>query len=393
MERVVVVGMARTPIGAFGGSLKDTAAPALGAHVIREALSRAGVSPAAVEEVLIGSLGQVAEEAFLARQCAIGAGLPIETTAMTVNRLCGSGLQAINTGVMTLRSEQASVVVAGGTEAMSRYPFISRGARWGLRMGDAVLEDSLLKVLSCPFNTYHMGITAENVAMRYGISREEQDQFALVSQQRAAAAMEAGRFTEQIAPLEVPAGKGKARLFETDEYARPDTTIAKLAALRPAFAKDGTVTAGNASGVNDGAAALVLTTAVRADAEGWKPLAEVVDFAVAGVDPAVMGIGPIPAIQKLVARTGVPLSEVGVFELNEAFAAQSLAVVQSLALDPARVNPNGGAIALGHPVGATGAIISCKLIAEMRRCGLEYGIASLCIGGGQGIATLFRLTA
>lgn len=396
MQKAYIVSTARTAVGTYGGSLRDIPPQKLGGTVIRAAVARAGIQPAAVEEVVFGCIGQIGLDAYMARACALDAGLAQESTAVTVNRLCGSGLQAINQAAMSVATNQADLLVAGGVESMSRYPYLSRSTRWGAKFGAAQLDDALDEVLSCPINLYSMGCTAENVAERWGIGREEQDRFALASQQKATGAIKAGHFEEQIVPVEVRERKGQTRIFATDEGPRAETTLEKLATLRPAFREGGTVTAGNACGINDGAAAVVVAGENRVRALGLKPLAEIVGFAVAGVDPAVMGIGPAPAVRKLIERTGVPLREVGVIELNEAFAVQCLAVgreLERLGWDWERVNPNGGAIALGHPVGATGCILTIKLLAEMRRQGLEYGIVTLCIGGGQGIATLFRQVA
>ncbi|HBY97152.1 MAG: thiolase family protein [Ardenticatenaceae bacterium] len=396
MQKAYIVSTARTAIGTYGGSLKDIPPQKLGGTVIRAAVERAGIDSTAVEEVVFGCIGQIGIDAYMARACALEGGLPQESTAVTVNRLCGSGLQAINQAAMSIATNQADLLIAGGVESMSRYPYLSRSTRWGAKFGPVQFDDALDEVLSCPINLYAMGCTAENVADRWHIGREEQDRFALASQRKAARAINAGRFQEQIVPIEVRERRGQTRTFAIDEGPRPETTLEKLSTLRPAFRDGGTVTAGNACGINDGAAAVVVAGENRVKALGLKPLAEVVDFAVTGVDPAIMGIGPAPAVRKLVERTGVPLKEVGVVELNEAFAVQCLAVgreLESLGWDWDKVNPNGGAIALGHPVGATGCILTIKLLAEMRRLGVEYGIVTLCIGGGQGIATLFRQVA
>lgn len=396
MEKVYVVSAARTAVGTFGGSLKDIPPQQLGGTVIRAAVERAGIDSDAVEEVAFGCIGQIGIDTYMARACALEGGLPHASTAITVNRLCGSGLQAVNQATMTIRSGQAGIAVAGGVESMSNYPYLVRTHRWGAKFGKQSLDDALDEILSCPVHLYAMGCTGENVAERWGISRQEQDGFALNSQRKAARALADERLADGIVPVQVPAGKGQTRPFEVDEGPRPEATLERLARLRPAFREGGTVTAGNSCGINDGAAALVVAGEERVQALGLKPLAEVIDFAVAGVDPALMGIGPAPAVRKLVERTGVPLREVGVVELNEAFAAQCLAVgreLESLGWDWEKVNPNGGAIALGHPVGATGCILTEKLLNEMRRRGAEYGIVTLCIGGGQGIATLFRLVA
>lgn len=396
MQKVYVLSTARTAVGSFGGSLKETPPEQMGGLVIRTALQRAGVDPTGVDEVVMGCIGQIGVDAYLARASALNGGVHTASTALTVNRLCGSGLQAINSAAMTLQTGQAGVVVAGGAESMSRYPYLSRTTRWGAKFGSVQFDDALNEVLSCPINRYAMGCTAENLAERWGISREEQDRFAIESQQKAARAQAAGAFRDEIVPLEVSAGKGQYRLFDTDESVRPDVTMERLAKLKPAFRNGGSVTPGNSCGIHDGAAAVVMASEEQVRKLGLKPLAEVVGYAVAGVAPEIMGIGPAPAVRKLAERTGVPLKEVGLIELNEAFAVQCIAVgkeLESEGWDPSRVNVNGGAIALGHPVGATGAILTAKLLAEMRQRGVEYGIVTLCIGGGQGIATLFRLVA
>lgn len=396
MQKAYIISGARSAVGTYGGSLKDVPPQKLGGHAIRAAVERAGIAAQDVEEVVFGCIGQHGIDAFMARSCAIDGGLSEESTAVTVNRLCGSGLQAINTAVMSIWTGQDETVVAGGVESMSRYPYLSRSTRWGARFGDAQLDDALEEVLSCPVNLYAMGCTAENIAQRWQIARSDQDAFAVASQQKAAQAIAEGHFQEQIVPIEVSAGRGQVRTFAVDEHPRPDVTLEKLAKLKPTFRSEGSVTAGNGCGINDGAAAVVVVGEERVNALGTRPLAEVVDFAVAGVDPAIMGIGPAPAVRKLLKRTGMSLRDIGVIELNEAFAAQCLAVGQEL--EPLgwewdKVNPNGGAIALGHPVGATGCILTIKLLSEMRRIGAEYGIVTLCIGGGQGIATLFRLVS
>lgn len=396
MQKAYIVSTARSAVGTYGGRLKDVPAQQLGGQVIKAAVDRAGLEPADVEEVIFGCIGQIGLDAYMARACALEAGLPEESTAITVNRLCGSGLQAINQAAMTIWTDQAQLIAAGGVENMSRYPYLARSMRWGSRFGRASMDDALDEVLSCPINLYAMGCTAENVAARWEISRQEQDEFALASQQKAAQAIAAGRFKDQIVPIDLPARRGQAETFAVDEHPRPDVTLEKLAKLKTPFKEAGTVTPGNACGINDGAAAVIVAGEARMKDLGLKPVAQVVDFAVAGVNPAVMGIGPAPAVHKLVERCGIPLEAVGVIELNEAFAAQCLAVGQELeplGWDWEKVNPNGGAIALGHPVGATGCILTVKLLAEMQRRGLEYGIVTLCIGGGQGIATLFRLMA
>lgn len=388
MEDVVIVSGVRTAIGRFQGSLADVPASDLGAHVIREAVVRAGIEPAAVEQVVMGIVGQVAEDAYLSRHSTVKAGLPIETPAMNVNRICGSGLEAINTAARFIQSGDAQVVVAGGAENMTRMPFYLRKARAGYRLGHDAIEDGIIHLLSDPFQGYHMGITAENLAERFEVSREAQDEFAAESQRRALAAIEAGRFKEQIAPLGIKVGR-EEKVFDTDEHPRAATADA-LAKLRPAFKEGGVVTAGNASGINDGASALVLMSATKAKELGAKARMRLVARSEAGVDPAIMGSGPIPAIRKVLAKAQMNLDQIDCIELNEAFASVSCACASALTLDPAKTNPNGGAIALGHPIGATGAILTVKLMHELERTGGRFGIVSLCIGGGQGIATIFE---
>ncbi len=383
----VILSACRTPIGSFGGVLKDLSAADLGAVVVREALSRAGVAPAEVGDVVLGCVLQAGAGMNVARQAAIRAGVPIEVPAETVNRVCGSGLQAVVHAVEALGMGYVDAVVAGGTESMSNAPYLLKGARWGYRMGNAEAIDSLVgEGLTCAIHACHMGITAEEVATRYAISRFDQDTFAAQSQQRAVAAMSNGRFGVEIVPVDVPQRKGAPVRIDTDEYPRPGTTVDKLAQLKPAFAKDGTVTAGNASGINDGAAALVVATPDKARRVGTPPLARVLAYASTGVDPKIMGMGPVAAVRSVLDRAGLTLADIDLFELNEAFAAQSLAVVRELKLDPSRVNVNGGAIALGHPIGASGARVLTTLVHALRARTLRYGVASLCIGGGMGIA-------
>ena len=383
----VILGACRTPIGSFGGALKDRSAVDLGAVVIREAIVRAKVKPADVGDVVMGCVLQAGIGMNVARQAALEAGLPIEVPGETVNRVCGSGLQAVVHAVEAIRVGYVDTMVAGGTESMSNAPYILKGARWGYRMGNGEVVDSMLaEGLTCAMNACHMGITAEEVAARYDVSRADQDAFAAESQRRAAAAIQEGRFAEEIVPVEIPQKKGNPIRFQVDEYPRAGTTVDKLAGLKPAFKKDGSVTAGNASGINDGAAAVVVTTAAKAAAVGTPPLARIMAYVSTGVDPKVMGIGPIPAVRKVLERAGLETSQVDLFELNEAFAAQALAVVRELKLDPARVNVNGGAIALGHPIGASGARILTTLVYALRARRLRYGVAALCIGGGMGIA-------
>ena len=394
LRDVFIVSTARTAIGTFGGSLKDVPNTQLATTAVKAAIARAGIAPDAVGHVVMGNVIPTdTKDAYLARVAAIDAGCPIETPAFNVNRLCGSGLQAIVSAAQAIGYGDCDVAVGGGSESMSRGPYFDQAARYGARMGDAKSIDYMLGILHDPWQKMHMGITAENVAERYKISREMQDQLALASQQRAAAAIAAGYFKEQIVPVEIATRKSATGtvLFQEDEHVRAATTLEVLAGMKPAFKKDGgTVTAGNASGINDGAAAVVLAAGDRVQALGLKPLARLVGYAHAGVEPAYMGIGPVPATQKVLARTGLKVQDMDVIEANEAFAAQACAVVQELGLDPARVNPNGSGISLGHPVGATGAIITTKAIAELHRTGGRYALVTMCIGGGQGIAAIFE---
>ena len=386
MREVVIVGAVRTAIGTFGGSLKDVPAVTLGSIVIKSVLEKSNLKPELVDEVIMGCVLQGGLGQNAARQAALKAGLPDSVPCTTINKVCGSGLKSITLAAAAIRSGEADIVVAGGMENMSAAPYILNGARWGMRMGDGACVDLMIKDgLWCALGDYHMGITAENIAARFGITREEQDRFALASQEKAKAAIEAGRFEEEIIPVEVPQRKGDPILFKVDEHPRR-TSLEALAALRPAFKKDGTVTAGNASGINDGAAAVLLMDLEKARQLNLKPLAFIRGYASAGVDPAVMGSGPVPASHKALAATGWNIADLELVELNEAFAAQSLYVLKELGLDPAIVNVNGGAIALGHPIGASGARILVTLLHEMARRNLHRGLAALCIGGGQGIA-------
>ena len=388
---VFVVGIARTAIGTFGGSLKDVPNTQLATTAVKAALQRSGVAPDAVGHVVMGNVIPTdVRDAYLSRVAAIDAGCPIETPAFNVNRLCGSGLQAIVSAAQAIRLGDCDVAIGGGSESMSRGPYFDTAARYGARMGDATLVDYMLGILHDPWEKMHMGITAENVAARYNISRDRQDQLAVASQQRAAAAIAAGRFKEQIVPVEVKTRKGVV-LFDTDEHVRGDTTMETLGKMKPAFRKEGgSVTAGNASGINDGAGAVVLAEGSRVQVLGLKPLARLVGYAHAGVEPAYMGIGPVPATRKVLERTGLKVADLDVIESNEAFAAQACAVIQELGFDPDKVNPNGSGISLGHPVGATGAIITTKAIAELHRTGGRYALVTMCIGGGQGIAAIFE---
>jgi len=382
---IVILGGTRTAIGTFGGALAATPPSTLGSIVAREAMARAGVDPAQIGHVVFGNvINTEPRDMYLSRVAAREAGVPDEVPAMNVNRLCGSGVQALVSAAQSLMLGDADFALAGGAENMSRAPYILPDARWGQKMGDARSLDMLLGTLNCPFGTGHMGVTAENVADEHSISREEQDAFALQSQERAAAAIAAGHFKEQIVPVDVKVKRDMVA-FDTDEHPKA-TTAEALAGLRPVFQKDGRVTAGNASGINDGAAALVLARAEAAEAAGLKPRARIIGYAHAGVRPEVMGIGPIPAVQNLLKRTALKASDFDVIESNEAFASQALAVSKELGFDPAKVNPNGGAIALGHPVGATGAIITVKALYELERIGGSKALITMCIGGGQGIA-------
>jgi acetyl-CoA C-acetyltransferase len=390
-EQVVIVSATRTAIGSFNGSLKDVPATKLGATVIRAALEQANVAPDLVEEVIMGNVLQAGLGQNPARQASLLAGLPETVPAMTINKVCGSGLKAIHLAFQAIKSGEADIIVAGGMENMSQAPYVLSGARTGLRMGDQPLVDIIIKDgLECAFNDYHMGITAENLADQYAISREAQDQFAAASQQKAGQAIEADRFQAEITPVEIPQRKGEPVVFAEDEFPRAGTTAESLARLRPAFRKDGTVTAGNASGINDGAAAVVIMSARKAKELGLTPLVEIVANGTSGVDPSIMGIGPVKAVGQALQKAGLELNTIDVIEANEAFAAQSLAVDAELQFDPAKLNRNGGAIALGHPIGASGTRIMVTLIHEMLRTGESHGLATLCIGGGQGIATIVK---
>ncbi len=385
MTDIVILDGARTAIGTFGGALAGVTPVDLGATAAKAAMARAGVDPAQIGHVVFGNvINTEPQDMYLSRVAAMQAGVPDSVPAMNVNRLCGSGAQAIVSATQALMLGDADFALAGGAECMSRAPYIMPAARWGQKMGDVSAQDMLLGTLNCPFGSGHMGITAENVAAEHGISREDQDAFALQSQARAAAAIEGGLFKEQIVPVQVRVRRQVVE-FAVDEHPKA-TSAEALAGLRPAFQKDGTVTAGNASGINDGAAALVLARQDAAISAGLKPKARIIGYAHAGVAPKVMGIGPVPAVQALLAKIGLSVDDFDVIESNEAFAAQALAVNKVLGLDPARVNPNGGAIALGHPVGATGALITVKALYELERIGGKRALITMCIGGGQGIA-------
>lgn len=389
-REVVIVSGVRTAIGDFGGGLKNYAPTELGAKVIAEALTRAGVSGADVGQVVFGNVIHTEpQDMYLSRVAAIKGGVSEQAPALTLNRLCGSGLQAIISAAQSILLGDAEIAVAGGAESMSRAPHLAPAARWGTRMGDSQLIDMLIGALQDPFDAIHMGVTAENVAERYGITRLQQDELAVESHRRAAAAIAEGRFRGQILPIVSASRKGDV-VFDEDEHVRSGTTLEQLAGMRTAFQKAGTVTAGNASGINDGAAALVLMEAGEARRRGLTPMARLVSYGHAGVDPKYMGIGPVPATRQALERAGLSVADLDVIEANEAFAAQACAVAKELNLDPARVNPNGSGISLGHPIGATGAIIAVKALYELQRSGRRYALTTMCIGGGQGIAAIFE---
>ncbi|MDM5199604.1 acetyl-CoA C-acetyltransferase [Fictibacillus enclensis] len=389
IQEAVIVSAVRTPIGSFLGALKNIPATELGAIVIKEALERANVSPDDVSEVIMGNVLQAGLGQNPARQAAIKAGLPNSVSAMTINKVCGSGLKALHLASQAIMLEEADIVVCGGMENMSRAPYLLDNARTGLRMGDGKMTDSMIHDgLWCAFNDYHMGMTAENLCDAYGLSREEMDEFAADSQQKCEKAINEGKFKDEIVSVEIPQRKGEPLQFSEDEYPKKGTTAEGLAKLRPAFKKDGTVTAGNASGINDGAAALVVVSRKKAEALGLTPLAKIVANASAGVDPSIMGIGPVDATKKVLEKSGVTLEDIDLIEANEAFAAQSLAVGRELQFSTEKLNVNGGAIALGHPIGASGARILVTLLHEMKRRNNRLGLATLCIGGGQGVATI-----
>lgn len=391
MKEIVIASACRTAIGSFGGALKGVSAADLGATVVKEAVNRAGIKPEQVDEVIFGDVLQAGLGQNVARQVTLKAGLPIECTAMTINIVCGSGLKAVALAANQIIAGESDVVVCGGTENMSAAPYAVPSARWGARMNNTQMIDITVNDgLWDAFNNYHMGITAENVAEQYGLTREMQDEFAVRSQNRAEAAIKAGKFKDEIVPVVIPQRKGDPVVFDTDEFPKFGSSIEKVAKLRPAFKKDGTVTAANASGINDGAAAFVVMSKEKADELGVKPLATIVSYATAGVDPTVMGLGPIPATKKALAKAGLEVKDLDLVEANEAFAAQSLAVVRDLGLDAEKTNVNGGAIALGHPVGASGARILVTLLHEMEKRDSKYGLATLCIGGGQGQALIVK---
>ena len=387
-KTIVIVNGARTPIGSFGGMFKDVPAHELGATAAKGALARAGVDGADIAEVVMGCIGQVGPDAYNARRVAMAAGVPRNVPAYTVNRLCGSGLQAIWSAAMEMRWNDLDLTLAGGDESMTRMPFYDFGARNGYRLGDRSLVDGTVMMLTDPFHDIHMGVTAENVATRFGVSRQEQDEFAVESQRRAATDEAQAAFAEEIVPVEV--GGRKPFVADTDEHPKPATTLETLASLRPAFSKDGSVTAGNASGINDGGAAVVLARKSAAIERGLTPMVSLEAVATAAMEPELMGYAPVLALQALFEKTGTSPSDIGTIELNEAFASQAVAVIRDAKLDPAKVNPYGGAIALGHPVGATGAILSLRVAKDLVRRDLELGIVTMCIGGGQALAALFR---
>lgn len=387
---VVVLSGVRTAIGDYGGSLKELGATELGAIAVREAIARSQVNPDQINHGVIGNVihGE-AKDMYASRVACINGGMSHHSQALTVNRLCGSGLQAIVSAAQLVMLGDADFAVGGGTESMSRAAYTLPAARWGARMGDAAMVDMMVGALTDPFATVHMGVTAENVAEKWGLTREAQDEFAVESHRRAIAAITEGRFKEQIVPVELKTRKGTT-IFDTDEHARADATLEGMAKLRAVFKKDGSVTAGNASGINDGAAAVVLAEVSVAEKQGLKPIARLVSYGFAGVDPAYMGEGPIPAVKVALARAGLSVADLDVIESNEAFAAQALAVCKGLEFDPAKTNPNGGAVALGHPVGATGAVLTVKALYELQRIGGRYGLVTMCIGGGQGIAAVYE---
>lgn len=390
-KEVVIVSAVRTAIGSFLGSLKDVPAVELGGIVIKEALERAGVASDQVDEVIMGNVLQAGLGQNTARQAAIQAGLPESVPAMAINKVCGSGLKAVHLARQAIVADEADIVVAGGMENMSQAPYLLQGGREGFKMGDRKMVDSMISDgLWCAFNDYHMGNTAENLCDRYSITRERQDQFAADSQQKAAAAKSEGRFEEEIVPVMIPQRKGEPVIHDTDEYIRGDSTAEKLGKLKPAFKRDGSVTAGNSSGINDGAAALVIMSKEKAEELGLTPLATIVANAGAGVDPSVMGLGPVQATKNALDRANMELSQIDLIEANEAFAAQAIAVAEELRFDTEKLNVNGGAIALGHPIGASGARILVTLLHEMKKRDAKTGLATLCIGGGQGVATVVK---
>ncbi len=391
MKKAVIVSAARTPIGSFGGAFASLSAVDLGVVAAKEAIKRAGIEATMVEEVYLGNVLGAGLGQNVARQVSLGAGIPIETPALTINMVCGSGLRAVSMAAQFVESGQCDIILCGGTESMTNAPYLLPKSRWGLRMGDGKVVDYMVHDgLFDIFNGYHMGITAENIAEQYGLTREEQDAFANQSQVRAEEAQKSGRFTDEIVPVLIPQRKGEPLVIDTDEYPRHGSTIEKMSKLKPAFKKDGTVTAGNASGINDGAAAFIVMSKDKADELGLKYLCEIEGYGSAGVDPKVMGLGPIPATKKALAKAGWTVEDLDLIEANEAFAAQSLAVVRDLGLNPEITNVNGGAVALGHPIGASGARILVSLIYEMQKRDSKKGLATLCIGGGMGTSMLVQ---
>lgn len=393
MKDVVIVSAARTPIGSFGGTLKTTSARTLGAVSVKEAIKRAGIKPEMIDEVVLGCVLQGGQGQNVSRQIAIDAGIPFEVPSMTVNKVCGSGLRSVELAAQIIRSGDADIVVAGGVESMTTAGYVMPHARSGARMGDTSMVDMMVHDgLWEIFNNYHMGITAENIASQYGITREEQDQFAVNSQQKAEKAIKEGKFKDEIVPVVIPNRKGDPTVFDTDEYPKFGTTMEKVSKLRPAFKKDGTVTAANSSGINDSGCALVVMSREKAEELGLKPICSIVSFASAGVDPKVMGLGPIPSSRKALKKANMTMEQMDLIEANEAFSAQSIAVARDLNINPDILNVNGGAIALGHPIGSSGARILITLIYEMmKRKDTDYGLATLCIGGGMGTAMIIKM--
>lgn len=389
MKDVVIVSGVRLPVGSFGGSLKGVSAIDMGAMVVKEAVKRAGIKPSDVDEVIIGQVGEVAENGFVARAISLKAGMPKETTAYSVNRQCGSSLQSIADAMMEIETGFADVVVAGGAENISQLPYYVKDARWGARMGHKTFEDGVIDILTWPLDGNHNGVTAENVAEKYHVSREEQDNFALQSHQRACAAIKAGKFKDEILPVELKDRKGNVTIFDTDEGPREGQTIEKLARLKPCFVKGGTVTAGNSSSLNDGAAAIVLMSREKAEELGVKPILKIEGYTVAGFDAELMGYSPKFSSEKLAEKLGLNLKDIDMFEINEAFASQAYAVRRDLGLDPEKVNIYGGGISIGHPIGATGAILTVKVMYELMRTDKKDAMISMCIGGGQGISMYF----
>lgn len=391
MKEVVIVSAVRTPVGSFGGVFKNVSAVDLGVTAVKEAIRQAGISPEEVDEVYMGCILQAGLGQGVARQVSVNAGIPVSVPATTINMLCGSGLRTVSLAAQTIIAGDNEVVVVGGTENMSRAPYVLNNARFGSRMGNDTMVDTMIQdALTDAFNNYHMGITAENVAEKYGITREEQDAFAASSQNKAEKAMAEGKFKDEIAPVTIPQRKGEPLVVDTDEYPKKGVTPESLSRLRPAFKKDGTVTAGNASGINDGAAALVVMSREKADALGLTPLATIVSYGNGGVDPSIMGVGPVPATKNALSKTSLTIDDMDLIEANEAFAAQALAVGKELKWNEDKVNVNGGAIALGHPVGASGARILVTLLHEMKRRNSTYGLATLCIGGGMGTSVVVK---